>query len=154
MAEPTVLSDDGKLRVRLWRTLLKVSRRTENDLRDVMRVHHRTTLPRHEVAEALLDRQNEPTTMTDLGRNLLVSGGNVTAVVSRLVADGIVQRTRSGEDGRTFYVTLTEKGRDVAARQRAGHEARINQLFSGLENPETVFVESVLRSCVDKFPAK
>jgi MarR family 2-MHQ and catechol resistance regulon transcriptional repressor len=52
-------------------------------------------------------------TMGDLGRKMLVSGGNVTVVVDNLERDGVVHRTHSHEDRRTVVVDLTPKGRKL-----------------------------------------
>jgi TRAP-type C4-dicarboxylate transport system substrate-binding protein len=46
----------------------------------------------------------------DLSRKILSTSGNVTQVVSRLEADGLVVRSRSEDDRRVVIVTITEKG--------------------------------------------
>ena len=79
----------SKRRLRLWIRLLRVTRMTEAQLREFLRVEHGSTLPRFDVMSAL-QRSRDALTMTDLSRMLLVSNGNTTAVVDRLENDGLV----------------------------------------------------------------
>ena len=60
-------------------------RAVENEVREYLRLKHETTLPRFDVMAALY-RRREGVTMSELSRMLLVSNGNATAVVDRLVA--------------------------------------------------------------------
>ena len=49
-------------------------------------------------------------TMTELSRFLMVSNGNVTGIVDRLVAEGLVVRLAHEGDRRATFVRLTPKG--------------------------------------------
>lgn len=121
----------SKERLKTWLRMLAVMRSTEQHLREFLRVEHDTTLPRFDVMAALW-RHPDGLTMSNLGRLLLVSGGNVTTVVDRLEADGFVTRTTSETDRRVFHVSLTRRGRVHFERMAAEHEAEIDQLFSGI----------------------
>ena len=93
---PTASDALSKQRLRLWLHLLRTTRSIEADLREFLRVAHQTTLPRFDVMAALY-RSPEPQTMTELSRHLLVSNGNITTVVDRLVmAGGVTARSREG----------------------------------------------------------
>ena len=67
----------SKRRLRAWLRLLRVTRGTENHLREFLRVNHATTLPRFDVMAAL-HRAGGPMKMSALSRQLLVSNGNAT----------------------------------------------------------------------------
>lgn len=125
------MSDLSKRRLKLWVRLLRVTRRTEAELRDYLRIHHTTTLPRFDVLAALY-RRADGVTMSELSRMLLVSNGNATAVVDRLEADGQVVRTPSPTDRRTIYVRLTTAGREIFEAQAEGHEQAVDRIFGGL----------------------
>ena len=71
-------------RLKLWIRMLGVTRQVENQLREFLRVDHDTTLPRFDVMAAL-HRWRDGLTMTELSRTLLISNGNATTVVNRLV---------------------------------------------------------------------
>ena len=121
----------SKRRLKLWIRLLGVTRRTEAELREFLRVKHGTTLPRFDVLAALYRRQGG-VTMSDLSRMLLVSNGNATTVVDRLERDGLVRRTPSDTDRRTVYAALTPEGLARFEVLAAEHEVEVNRLFSGV----------------------
>ncbi|TIS81978.1 MAG: MarR family transcriptional regulator, partial [Mesorhizobium sp.] len=81
-----VPSGPGKDRLRLWIRLLRASRTIEAELRERLKKEFDTTLPRFDVMAALY-RAPEGMLMSDLSRFLLVSNGNVTGIVDRLVSE-------------------------------------------------------------------
>jgi DNA-binding MarR family transcriptional regulator len=52
----------------------------------------------------------------EIGGKILLSKSNVTRVVDRLEAKGLVAREDCAEDRRGAFVAITEKGRDLQAR--------------------------------------
>ena len=129
------MSDLSKRRLKMWVRLLRVTRRTEGELREYLRLKHDTTLPRFDVMAALF-RRGEGVTMSELSRMLLVSNGNATAVVDRLEADGLALRTPSVADRRTVFVSLTPDGRKTFEQQASGHEAEVDRIFADLSATE------------------
>ena len=89
---------------------------------------------------AALYRSESGLKMTELGRLLMVSNGNVTGIVDRLAADGHVERAKRNGDRRTSMVRLTAKGKADFERMARTHEAWINELFGDLcpEDVETL----------------
>ena len=125
----------AKRRLKMWVRLLAVTRRTESELREFLRVKHGTTLPRFDVMAALY-RRRDGVTMSELSRMLLVSNGNATAVVDRLEADGLVRRTPSDTDRRTVFAALTPAGLAQFEVYAAEHEAEVNRIFGGMTDDE------------------
>ena len=122
-------SGPGKDRLRLWIRLLRASRTIEAELRERLKKEFNTTLPRFDVMAALY-RVPEGMLMSDLSRFLLVSNGNVTGIVDRLVNDKLIIRTPGAEDRRSFLVRLTPKGlREFNAMAKA-HEGWVDELLS------------------------
>ena len=62
----------------------------------------------------------------------MVSNGNVTGVVSRLIEDGLVTRTVDQEDRRSATVRLTRKGREAFSAMAAAHERWMDEMFADL----------------------
>jgi DNA-binding MarR family transcriptional regulator len=133
----------SKRRLRLWIRLLNVTRTTEAQLREFMRVEHGSTLPRFDVMAALR-RSDDDLTMTELSRRLLVSNGNTTTVVDRLELDGLVTRTPSAADRRVVHVSLTDAGRRSFDQLAVDHEARVDSLFSGVSSSDLDALEVLL----------
>src|ERR671924_1671219 len=114
LANPTA-PQDSKEKLRLWIRLLRASRIIEAELRERLSTEFDTTLPRFDVMAALY-RTPDGMLMSDLSRFLLVSNGNVTGIVDRLVSEGLVTRARRNGDRRTSMVRLTEAGINVFRR--------------------------------------
>ena len=121
----------SKARLRLWIRLLRVTRLLDGELRERLRREFNATLPRFDVMAALY-RAPEGMIMSEISRFLLVSNGNVTGIVSRLVGDGLVIRAQRRDDRRTSIVRLTKKGRDRFGEMAAAHERWIDELLGGM----------------------
>lgn len=127
----------SKARLKLWLRMLKSTRRVEAVLRDRLRTEFDTTLPRFDVMAALA-RFEEGLKMSALSGVLRVSNGNVTGIVDRLAADGLVVRVQVPGDRRASLVRLTRKGQEEFARQAAAHESWISELLDGFPADEAL----------------
>ncbi|EPC01863.1 hypothetical protein L861_19625 [Litchfieldella anticariensis FP35 = DSM 16096] len=121
----------SKERLRLWLRMLRVTRQVEAELREKLRVQFDSTLPRFDVLAALY-RHAEGLKMNELSRQLMVSNGNVTGIVSRLVEDGYIDRIAIEGDRRATRVCLTELGRAAFAEMAEAHEVWVNELLDGV----------------------
>jgi DNA-binding MarR family transcriptional regulator len=126
----------AKDRLRLWLRLLKATRLVEGALRERMRAERGTTLPRFDVMAALY-RAGEGLRMSDLSGVLMVSNGNVTGIVDRLEAEGLVERVAVAGDRRAVRVRLTARGREAFEDMAEEHEVWVDGLLSGLTPSET-----------------
>lgn len=135
----------AKARLRLWLRMLRATRHVEGELRERLRTEFDTTLPRFDVLGAL-SRSEEGMKMSELSRKLMVSNGNVTGIVDRLVADGQVVRVAIEGDRRATQVRLTPKGRATFDRIAARHEAWVNELFDELTARQATTVSAALES--------
>ena len=59
----------------------------------------------------VLHRNGQSMTMTELGKNLLVTKANMTGMIDRLERDGFVSRHPDQYDRRVTNVRLTDKGK-------------------------------------------
>ena len=140
----------SKQRLRLWVNLLRTTRLIEADLREEMRTAYRTTLPRFDVLSAL-ERHADGLLMGELSRHLMVSNGNVTGIVERLVADGLVERLAVEGDRRAILVRLTQAGAAAFAAMAAQHENWIDRRLEavGRDEAQTV-IDSLSRIREDR----
>ena len=135
----------GKDRLRLWIRLLRASRTIEAELRERLKKEFNTTLPRFDVMAALY-RAPEGMLMSDLSRFLLVSNGNVTGIVDRLVSEGLLQRGQRNGDRRTSIVQLTRTGRDTFRTMAAEHERWIGELLADVSKSDARQLTSMLKA--------
>ncbi len=83
-------------------------------------------------------------TPKELAEALSVTTGNITGLVDKLEAAGLVTRTRSAEDRRVVHVELTAKARQ---RFRKVHRASVDMLseaFEGWTRPEIAQLQELL----------
>jgi DNA-binding MarR family transcriptional regulator len=134
------LSQDARAQLRLWLRMLSLTMVIDKRLRALLAARFDTTLPRFDVLAAL-DRARESEvgglTMGQLSRVLLVSNGNVTALVQTLVREGQVETLPSAQDRRASIVRLTPAGQQAFRAQAEHHHAMIGGLFAGLDADET-----------------
>ena len=74
--------------------------------------------------------------LTDLSDRLLVRPPSVTGAVDRLERMGLVSREASPTDQRAKLVSLTPAGRQLVARAREGHAARVQGVLAVLSRSE------------------
>mgnify|MGYP001627753780 FL=1 len=138
-------SDLSKARLRAWLQILKVSRKIEGELREKMRLEFNTTLPRFDVLAALY-RERDGMRMSALSKSLMVSNGNVTGIVDRLVTEGLVVRVPVENDRRASIVQLTEAGEKDFAERALVHEGWVSELFSDLSSGDADALIRILRN--------
>lgn len=124
-------AETRKNRLRLWLNILRTTRYVENALREEMRVSYDQTLPRFEIL-AMLERSENGLRMSALSEKLMVSNGNVTGIIERLVQDGLVERLSVPGDKRATLVRLTHKGEAVFAEMADVHERWVNELLDSV----------------------
>lgn len=143
----------SKTRLRLWLGLLKATRAIEAELRERLRAGHDSTLPRFDVLAAL-ERNPGGLRMSALSGVLRVSNGNVTGIVDRLAAEGLVRRQAVAGDRRAMTVRLTAAGAARFAAMAADHESWIDELLAGLSAAEAEALSRRLREVTRKGAGK
>lgn len=136
-------AEDHKTELRLWLRLLTCTSMIENEVRTRLREAFETTLPRFDVMAAL-DRAPDGLMMGELSRRLMVSAGNVTGIIERLAAEGLVTREPLPTDRRTAVVRLTPKGRAAFREMAQAHEQWIGDFFAGLSREEVAALMGLL----------
>ncbi|HIE78034.1 MAG TPA: MarR family transcriptional regulator [Candidatus Thioglobus sp.] len=134
---------DKKNPLRLWLRLLKTSRLIEAEMRERFATNFNTTLPRFDVMAAL-SQNPEGLKMSQLSGALRVSNGNVTGIVERLSAEGLVDRNSVIGDRRILKVILSKKGRLEFSRLANAHKEWINELLEHLPENETIYLSESL----------
>jgi len=90
------------------------------------------TLPRFDYLSQLYREPDRRMNMSELSRRLMVSGGNVTGLTDRLVADGLVKREQDSSDRRVQIIVLTDDGYERFIQVALEHEKWIDELFEDL----------------------
>ena len=122
--------------LRLWLRILACANLIEGDLRRRLRAEFGVTLPRFDLM-AQLERAPGGMTLSELSRRMMVSNGNLTALVERLVRSGHVTRAPSPDDRRAQIIRLTRPGRREFAALAAAHGGWIGEAFADLSARDT-----------------
>jgi DNA-binding MarR family transcriptional regulator len=89
------LPEDHGNEIRLWLRLLTCTTLIEGEVRSRLRERFDVTLPRFDLM-AQLDKVPDGMTLSDVSKRMMVSNGNVTGLVERLVESGHLDRRTSG----------------------------------------------------------
>jgi DNA-binding MarR family transcriptional regulator len=117
--------------LRIWLRLLTCTQLIERQVRSRLRSQFDTTLPRFDLM-AQLERHREGLKMNELSRLLMVTGGNVTAIVDQLEKEGLVERLDEPADRRAFRIRLTRSGERTFIEMARAHEEWVVELLAGL----------------------
>jgi DNA-binding MarR family transcriptional regulator len=139
-ADPVTLDhvDDRlerNLETRVWLGVLAVHGAIFNRLNRAFLREFDITLAKFDVL-AQLNRSPDGLTQGNLSRQLKVTGGNVTGLVRRMVADGLITREMSATDRRAFVVRLTTKGADRYKASRERHDTLLHEWLGALPQHE------------------
>ncbi|MEA3195022.1 MAG: hypothetical protein QOD26_3355 [Betaproteobacteria bacterium] len=131
----TIARADDHRALRIWLRLLTCTQLIEKRVRVGLREQFATTLPRFDLM-AQLERYPEGLKMNELSRLLMVTGGNVTAIVDQVEKEGLVERLDEPADRRAFRIRLTPAGRKTFAEMARAHEDWVVEMLSGLSRRE------------------
>ena len=123
--------------VKLFRAAKAISARLEPAVADAG-----LTLTQLGVLEAILHKG--PLTQRELGRKVLTSAGNMTDVIDKLAARGLVMRTRQPSDRRAVRVELTLAGHEIISKFFPVHAHNIARAMSGLNEAELEELDRLL----------
>jgi DNA-binding MarR family transcriptional regulator len=126
---------DHKDELRLWLRLLTCTNLIEAAIRKRLNEDFDTTLPRFDLL-AQLERAPDGMTLGDLSRRMMVTNGNVTGLVERLVQGGLIKRSALPSDRRVQIVKLTPKGHAHFNRIAGAHQDWIARLFGRLSSKD------------------
>jgi DNA-binding MarR family transcriptional regulator len=132
---------DHKDELRLWLRIFACKMVIESEVRRRLRDAFGVTLPRFDLM-AQLDRVPNAMTLGELSRRMMVTNGNVTGLVDRLVAQRLVERRPSPSDRRSQLVSLTAEGRRMFRAMARANGEWIAELFADLSPGDT---ETLLR---------
>ncbi len=121
--------------LRLWLRLLATTNTIERELARRLRQRFQCSLARFDLL-AQLDKAEGSLTMGELSARLMVSNGNVTGLVRRLVSEGLVQQEPDPHDRRMLRVRLTPSGRRLFSAMARAHAGWVRALLERMSREE------------------
>lgn len=133
--ETIVRGAHGKQELRLWLRMLSTTKLISQEVRRRLRAEFGATLPQFDLM-AQLYREHDGLRLGELSRRTMVTNGNVTGLVERLEADGLVVRQTLDDDRRVTVARLTSKGDDLFAAMATAHESWLQDMMADLDPAE------------------
>ena len=151
---PAVLKENiasvpGQVETRFWLQLLSLHGELFGSLNSMLSSEFGLSLAKFDVL-AQLDRYPDGLALGHLSQNLKVSGGNVSGLVQRLLADDLISKEMSSEDRRSFIVRLTPKGDALFRKAADVHKKLLGKRLESIPPHELDTALSVLRSLSSK----
>jgi len=89
--------------------------------------------------------------MKDLSSRLGVTTGTLTVMIQRLEVLGMVVRSKSENDGRSYTVVLTPKGDELYAQHHDFHTELSHKLANDMSQENLDLFNGHLRKIIDNF---
>lgn len=105
---------------------------------------------------ATLRRSGAPYRLSpgDLIASTMVTSGTMTNRIDQLEKTGLVERVQNPEDGRSFLISLTDKGFRIIDEAVAAHVATQTRLVSGLSKQQQRELDALLKNFLSGFEAE
>lgn len=120
---------------KLWLQLLRSVNRLENELNSRMRRETGISLAKFDALAALYFAKSGMT-MSEITKELLVTNGNTTGLITRLVKDGFVEKWALPTDRRIYNISITPKGKKIFKAALTMHDVWIDELMSGIDEED------------------
>jgi DNA-binding MarR family transcriptional regulator len=115
-----------------------------------MAVHELTAAQWHPLWKL---KRDGPSTAQEMAREMDIDAGAMTRLIDRMVAKGLVERTRSSSDRRVVTLALSDDGDAVARRVPAVLAGVNNDYLRGFSNEEWETLKQLLRKMLANAPA-
>ena len=149
----TAITRDDKMELRLWLRLLTCTNLIEAEVRRRLRDEFGITLARFDIL-AQLERAPGGLAMGQLSRRLMVSNGNVTGLINRLVSEGLVAREPAVHDKRTQIVRLTEAGKQAFSEMVPVHMDWVHGMVGHLDAQDITELLDLLARLKEGLPRR
>jgi MarR family transcriptional regulator, organic hydroperoxide resistance regulator len=127
--------------LRVWFRLIRLQTRARMSIANRLRELD-LSVPQCDVLTTLTER--EGVSQQELAARLYVTKGNISGLIDRLVASGLVERRTLAGDRRSHAIHLTPAGRDLARRGIEAQKAFVEQTFGRIAPERLALFEELL----------
>lgn len=120
--------------LRLWLRLAKTAKHIERDVNGQLLRQHGHSFIRFDVLSQLYRAPEQQLSIGELGATLILPSANISRLLSRMEADGLLQRVVSTNDRRRQDVGLTDLGREQFEAMAEDQALWVEDAFSSLSD--------------------
>lgn len=121
-----------------WRALVLGGTMLADRLERNLRQAHRMSLAEYDVLARLAEAEGRSMRMAALADAVCYSRSRITHTITRLEADGLVERIAATDDGRGVTAVLTDKGMEKVAAASHTHVRGVREHMYDLASPEDI----------------
>jgi DNA-binding MarR family transcriptional regulator len=137
--------------MRVWFRLIRLHTRSRVAIANRLRAYD-LSVPQCDVLTTLTEK--EGLSQQELAARLYVTKGNISGLVDRLVANGLVERRSFAGDRRSHAIHLTPDGRDLALRAIEAQKKFVAETFGQLPPQRLAEFEQLLIEARDLVRAR
>jgi DNA-binding MarR family transcriptional regulator len=127
--------------MRVWFRLIRLHTRSRLAIANRLRAFD-LSVPQCDVLSTLTER--EGISQQDLAARLYVTKGNISGLIDRLVAGGLVERRALAGDRRSHAIHLTPAGRELARRGIEAQKTLVARTFGRIAPERLALFEELL----------
>jgi DNA-binding MarR family transcriptional regulator len=137
--------------MRVWFRLIRLYTRSRVAIANRLRIYD-LSVPQCDVLTTLTEK--EGLSQQELASRLYVTKGNISGLVDRLVASGLVERRSFAGDRRSHAIHLTPAGRDLAVLAIEAQKNFVNETFGQMPPKRLAELEQMLIEARDLVRAR
>ena len=138
------MADTTRESLLAWLDLLRASNVIKKEVDARFREEFDQSISRFDALAALERADRSGLRAGALSRQLVVSEGNVTQLMSKLLRDGLVEKRDDDHDGRVVIYSLSGEGRRLFNRMARAHRQWIRDVFTGFSDAELIELRDLL----------
>jgi len=96
-----------------------------------------------------LIRKHDKSTYSELAELFCISKPTLTETINKFLDAGLVQKTRSSEDQRVYYISLTKRGEILAMTNELESKRAVGKIFERLNEEEIKIVVELFNKMGD-----
>jgi MarR family transcriptional regulator, organic hydroperoxide resistance regulator len=137
--------------MRVWFRLMRLHTRSRMAIANRLRAYD-LSVPQCDVLTTLTEK--EGLSQQELASRLYVTKGNISGLIDRLAANGLVERRSFAGDRRSHAIHLTSLGRELARQAIAAQKAFVAETFGRIAPERLAQFEQLLVEARDLVRAR
>ena len=139
------MDEREELTLKLWIQVVRLANKLQKDVDSRLRQEFGQNLTRFDVLSQLERVPKTELPVGQLSASLLTSTSNITRLLDRMEADGLLVRRLSKTDRRSFVVSATPKGLSLFRNMALANARWIKDAFVAIDSNKMVALEKALR---------
>ncbi len=141
-----IMDEREEMTLRLWIQIVRLANKLQKDVDTRLRKEFGQNLTRFDVLSQLERVPGNELPVGRLSSSLLTSTTNITRLLDRMEADGLLDRRLSETDRRSFVVSATPEGLSVFREMADANAQWIKEAFEAIDSGKMATLEAALHA--------